>query len=1061
MTSSLIGQSINTPFGKNRVQYHDDFNDWWMYETENFITHWYGKAKNIAISTIQMAELDHDEIQNLMEHRFNDKIEIIVYLDVTDLKQSNIGLEDAFINRPKETKIEGNKMFVYFNGNHADLQLQIRRGIAAIYLQSILVGVNLQEIVQNAVLLNLPEWYKVGLIEYVGSYWNIDADDELRELFSQKDGKYFDFKKLAIDYPKIAGHSFWYYMDQNYGKSSISNILYLTKINRNLESSFVYVLSQEYEEVIVEWETFFRKKYGKEDGVFEPLSESKIETKGNADYPLSMCRFNPEGNKLAYVKNELGKAKVFIRDLSKETDQLIFKKGHKNIFQETDYQYPQVAWNPNGLQIAILYELRDQLMLRKYYLADGSYEEKIIPEQIDRVYSISYLNAKDFVFSASDDGFSDLYQFTWKTRQFENLTQDYHDDLDATVAYLDGEKGVFFSSTRQSNSIEVEKLDTILPLDKYDLFFLPLGAKTCKRLTFTVDVNERYPYPCGNNTLSFIGDASGVRNIYIKALDKDDNGYPITNFDRNVIRHHSVMGSGLLAWTLYREGGYASYLNVFELDSRASPFVTDHRKESNPSKEMPLVLQEAGNAEPLKEEYKFQTRFDDPTELEVIAGKEDKTSFFDLNLLQDDNDKSYKDVDKYINARAIASRLRFKLVDFATDFNNDVLFEGLESYVGDDKQLVNQPLAVSFKAVVRDLFDDYDLEAGSRYPTSLNGSEYYLLFENNKKLIDKSFALYRKSKSVNQENSVFPSRFDKRVSFLGLSTFKYPFDIYRSVRLTGTLRFDRLFPKVTEELELQRPFEEERRIGVRTEYIFDNTLRKDINILNGMRYKIYAEAINKFKLDIIDGFEFDGSTGFTTVVGADFRKYFPIGKWSTLAVRLAGATSFGSNKMMYYLGGMEGGLFANFNDNIPIPNGDDFAFKALAPYLRGFDHNIRNGSTFVLSNTELRLPVVRMLLGDLKNNFLRNLILTTFLDVGTAWHGASPYSDENPLNIVEVENSSVSVTANYFRDPFVFGYGVGLRSTLLGYYVKLDYAWGVETGEVQKPKLHLSLGMDF
>ncbi len=86
-TNLVAGQSITTNFGKNRVQYHDDFNNWWKYETENFITFWYGKGRDIAEPVIQLAELNHDEIQNILEHRINDKIEIIVYTDITDLNK--------------------------------------------------------------------------------------------------------------------------------------------------------------------------------------------------------------------------------------------------------------------------------------------------------------------------------------------------------------------------------------------------------------------------------------------------------------------------------------------------------------------------------------------------------------------------------------------------------------------------------------------------------------------------------------------------------------------------------------------------------------------------------------------------------------------------------------------------------------------------------------------------------------------------------------------------------------------------------------------------------------
>ena len=129
-------QSMDTEFGKSRVQYHDDFAKWWMYETENFITYWYGKGRNIGQSAVQIAEYYHDDIQNLVEHRINDKIEIIVYTDISDLLQSNIGTEEVFETNADETKVIGSKMFVYFNGDHQHLRSQIREGIAQVFINS-------------------------------------------------------------------------------------------------------------------------------------------------------------------------------------------------------------------------------------------------------------------------------------------------------------------------------------------------------------------------------------------------------------------------------------------------------------------------------------------------------------------------------------------------------------------------------------------------------------------------------------------------------------------------------------------------------------------------------------------------------------------------------------------------------------------------------------------------------------------------------------------------------------------------------------------------------------
>ncbi len=46
-------------------------------------------------------------------------------------------------------------------------------------------------------------------------------------------------------------------------------------------------------------------------------------------------------------------------------------------------------------------------------------------------------------------------------------------------------------------------------------------------------------------------------------------------------------------------------------------------------------------------------------------------------------------------------------------------------------------------------------------------------------------------------------------------------------------------------------------------------------------------------------------------------------------------------------------------------------------------------------------------------------------------------------------------------EPIVAGYGVGLRTRIFGYFIRTDYAWGYEDGQVNKPIFYLSLGLDF
>ena len=47
------------------------------------------------------------------------------------------------------------------------------------------------------------------------------------------------------------------------------------------------------------------------------------------------------------------------------------------------------------------------------------------------------------------------------------------------------------------------------------------------------------------------------------------------------------------------------------------------------------------------------------------------------------------------------------------------------------------------------------------------------------------------------------------------------------------------------------------------------------------------------------------------------------------------------------------------------------------------------------------------------------------------------------------------------KEPIIYGYGFGIRSRILGYYVRFDWAWGVNDGVIMPSVKHLSLSLDF
>ncbi len=252
-------------------------------------------------------------------------------------------------------------------------------------------------------------------------------------------------------------------------------------------------------------------------------------------------------------------------------------------------------------------------------------------------------------------------------------------------------------------------------------------------------------------------------------------------------------------------------------------------------------------------------------------------------------------------------------------------------------------------------------------------------------------------------------------------------------------------------------------MGVKGEFVFDNTLQVQTNILNGSRWKVFGEVFKRLGIDLNGDPEFSVGEGFMGVVGVDARHYQRVLKYSVLAGRLAAQTSFGSERVLYQVGGTDNWLLPRYNNETEIQPNQNYAFQTVQTNVRGFDLNIRNGNSFALANVELRMPIFRYLSKNIRSNFLRTFQVVGFFDAGTAWTGLNPFDEESPLNtaIIESENNPITLKVNYFRDPIVMGYGAGVRMTLFGYFLRIDYAKGIETRQVQPRKIYLSLGVDF
>jgi len=1072
---------IDTEFGKNRIQHHDDFDDWYMYETQNFVNYWYGKSRNVGQITLALAEYDFKSIENILEHKLNDKIEIICYTDLSDLKQSNIGIEEVFISRNERTTVLGNRIFVYFDGDHTHLRKQIREGIGEVYLNAMIYGSGLQGLVQKSIQLKIPDWFREGLIAYLGEEWSTQTDNQLRDLLQSVSPRK-KFETLGRDHPRLIGHAFWNFLTHEYGKSNVSNILYLARINRNIKSSFLYILGIPFEQISTACLEYFKKTYQEDKSAFRSFNPNQaIVVKNKKKLPVTAVRVSPDGNQFAYAVNDRGKYKVYVQGKRSAKPIKIFKGGIKNNVQETDYQIPLFAWHPNGREMVLITERHDVWMLNRIDLESGRYSKDKLSPEYQRVYSVDWIDDKTLLLDASTDALSDLYTYLPLTRESQRLTQDFYDDLDATYAELHGTKGILFKSNRALDTLFIMPVDSLLPVQPFNIYFLPYdpanktGTKKLIRLTSNQYYDLDNPCLTDLNQVSYLSNDHGVSQRKTIQIHSGGGSSLIhsSRGDHDLLAFHGAKNNSI---GVIRKGKKIHVnAEMIRVTDTLVPGYSVYSKNSlgfnGSSSQSRLTAPTVSiQDQPVKANVVFQSEFPDPVLTSPVVSEPAEseltiTNFDSISSIQDAshfNPAKTQVPEKFQFTRMVASRLKFKLDDFTTTMDNGLLFGGLNSYAGQKRGFEYPPAGFLIKAQTKDLFEDYSFEGGVRVPTTFNGTEYFLIFDDNKKRIDKRYALYRQSRYSTVEVSQILSQRIHNSSVIGVYQLKYPFDTYQSARLAATLRFDRSTLLATDPTNLTARPESTQRVGIRAEYVYDNTTPVDINRFTGTRAKIYSELVKKMQVQIVDDWKLNLAKGFMTVIGFDARHYIGVDRKSILALRLSGATSFGSERILFYLGGVDNWISPQYDNDTPIPGDNNYAYYALGAHLRGFKQNIRNGASHVLFNAELRIPFVQYLTNkELRSVFLRNLQIVAFADAGTAWFGRNPFDQNSPLNTTSVSNPKVQINLVYARDPLVIGYGTGLRISLMGYQVRADYAWGIETREVLKPKFYLSLGSDF
>jgi len=1035
-------------YGKNRVQYNGF--SWKNHNYKRFTIHFSGADEKLAIYVARTLHVVLNDAEEKLDYRFPEKMELIVYGNQSKFRQSNLGIaSEESTELAGSSRIVGSKIFVYYPGNHQDLNLLIKNAVYEVILKHMFYGGSWKTQIKSNLNRPMPNWLERGLIDYFTIDWNAEKESALKDLILTK--RIYKFNDLNTNEKITAGHAIWKFIEENYGKSSIYNIINLTRYTKNVEKSFYTTIGLDYINLNNRYIDFYKKRYISEyDYQNEPIGVL-INIKQKKESILYAIKPSPDNTQIAYVENILGRYKIKVFNKETKKTKTIFSAESK-LDRIQDYSYPIIEWHPNGKIITFFTEKKGESLLYFYSFTDKSLTKKVM-KGVDKVLSFDYSpSGSKMVVSAVSNGYTDLFIYTISGGTKTYLTQDIFDDL--TPRFTD-DYHVVFASNRLSDTISPIKLKLISHLpQKNDLFIYNIthakrGFKYLERLTNTPLVNETYPFPTQLNTIQFLSNQNGLYNRFtaqkdssIIAIDTSIHyaytlkTIPLSNCVTSIREQFIDKKTGELTYLVFQNNQYKIYQSNGTAEVVSSFGMTTYKSKKSKS---PYNQVNLGNT---KKDTSYINNVFYQKEIIVI----------DKSELLKNTDLTRIDTLSNIKDKFKAPSYRIYKINFAKDyilsqFDNNFLFPNYQVYSGPGSVYTNPTPSGMLKIGASDLFDDYKLLGGLRIPTNItSGGEQLLMIQNLKNRIDHRLLYYRK-------RSINPDQFNKGIIHDIRYRLSFPFSEILALRSTINIRQDKqvFIPYSDASLLLNNKYNHT--TGLNLELVLDNTIPIELNIRKGSRLKIFSE--------ILKGIE---SSSYTINLGLDLRHYTKIKRNFIWVNRLAGATSLGTKKLLYYMGAVDNWVLRpkiDFNSNIKVDPSVNYGYQTLATPLRGFIQNTRNGNSFMLFTSELRLPVFTYFSTyPLKYDMLKHFQIVVFGDVGSAWTGPHPLSPDNYFNTQIINDNPLTISIQNLREPIIGDFGFGFRSKIMGYFIRLNFGWGIENLEIQKPVTQLSLSLD-
>ena len=1069
--------TLEAQFGRNKVQYRSfDFD---IIRTEHFDVHFYPQEREAAMDGARMAERSYGRLSRLLRHEFRERKPIILYASHAHFQQTNAlpGLIDE--GTGGVTEALKSRVILPFTGSYPDFDHVLTHELVHAFQFDIIFRHGVMTETGPSVG-RIPLWFMEGMAEYL-ALGRIDAHTAswVRDAAIKGYIRSIGEMNRRDDYLSYRfGQSLWAYIGATWGDEVIGVLL--QKAPRvGVDRAFASTLGITLEELSRDWLSAVRETHlptlvahaGPESFSTRLTQHEEIGDPWYLGPALS-----PDGETLVFASQRDG----FFMDLwladgrTGEVRDKLIEGSRSSGFESLRYQSSAGSFSPDGRHVAFSAQSGGRDVLYIYDVARRRVARKLELD-LDGINNPAWSpDGRRLVFSGIVGGLSDLF-ITDLDGETRRLTDDRYADLQPSWS-PDGAT-IAFSSDRGPGA-DMERLR----YGNFRVATLDIRTGDVRVLPHQTEGKNINPvWSPDGRTLAWVGDRTGVNNLYLFDLERDElrqatdvlTGIIGTNHLTPVLSW--ARESGRMAFVHFESGGY----NIYALDDPLS--LPTIRVWSGPpviaAAPDPAPLPEAAEPEPQDPRpQEAEPNVTEPNVTEPVepapspaSGSSFSASYYrsgsrfrpshdvPLSALESAGPMS---VSELLDSAGLElpDTASFRVEDYRVKLSPDLVGRptvgvSVGGYYG------NGLYGGSYVSM-SDMLGNHNMVLAGNINGSLSDAMFYGGYGFYKRRANLGLALqqmpfyrYRGIRQFDMEldgeaRPVRANVFLRDVIRSAQGTVAYPFSTFRRVELGASAAYfkrDYLYRGYT--LDTNEPLLEDRRVGdlayvePSLALVFDNALFGWTGPIQGRRYRLQVSRTY-------------GNLSYTEGL-VDLRNYLNHDGWLVLATRFVGLARTGPDSDRfslfwggpYFIRGYDGHTFDTRSEECTRSREVDGGLSESYCPVR--DQLIGSSGAFL--NTELRFPVITELrLGPLGQ--FPPVDGVFFFDAGLAWdERVCSTRDFDPTTDCGGTESEVHLVLNRKpgQDPYLwreplYSYGLGVRINVFYAILRLEYAFPMD-----------------